>query len=141
MRAPVHHDIALPALALADIVEDRDAARRLDDLAEAAAESGAEFRQSAGQTALGERNIFRAVVTVEAPRDVTGRRFRAASRRLGIVFAARTGRLLVLAGLGGLQHRETPFAVGPGDFLGFRSERRNPAVRRVHDQGRARAGP
>src|SRR5580704_8256988 len=34
MRAAVHDDVALPALALADIVEDRDAARRLHDAAE-----------------------------------------------------------------------------------------------------------
>src|SRR5262249_48744632 len=37
VRAAVHDDVALPALSLAHGVEDRDAARRLDDPREAAA--------------------------------------------------------------------------------------------------------
>ena len=51
VRAPVHDDVALPPLALTDVVVDRDAARRLDDPAEAAV-VGAEFGQPAGQAAL-----------------------------------------------------------------------------------------
>src|SRR5262245_22756939 len=51
MGAPVHDDIALPALPLADVVEDRDAARGLHDPTEAAG-GAAKFRQSGGQAAL-----------------------------------------------------------------------------------------
>src|SRR4051812_47436402 len=42
MRPAVHDDVALPALALADVVEDRNAAGGLHDAAETAAPGGAE---------------------------------------------------------------------------------------------------
>ncbi len=64
----VHDDIALPPLALTHVVEDRDAAWRLHDLAEAAAERGAKFGQPAGQAALGQRGILRTIVAINARR-------------------------------------------------------------------------
>src|SRR6266849_5978962 len=48
MGAPVHDDVALPPLPLTHVVEDRDAAGRLDDPAEAAGR-GSEFGQPEGQ--------------------------------------------------------------------------------------------
>src|SRR5262249_43630920 len=66
VRAAVHHDVALPALALADVVEHRDATRRLHDAAEAAAIGGAELGQAAGEAAVGQAAVLRAVVAVHA---------------------------------------------------------------------------
>ena len=51
VRAPVHDDVTLPPLPLTDVVEDRDAARRLHDAAEAAV-VGSKFGKPAGQAAL-----------------------------------------------------------------------------------------
>src|SRR5262245_37947576 len=51
MRPPVHHDVALPPLALAHIVEDRDTAWRLHDPAEAAGR-GPKLGQPEGQAAV-----------------------------------------------------------------------------------------
>src|SRR5216684_1545172 len=52
VRTSVHDDVALPALTLAHVVENRDAARCLHDPAEAAAEQAAELGQSAAQAAV-----------------------------------------------------------------------------------------
>src|SRR5262249_49512275 len=52
VRTSVHDDVALPALALVHVVEDRDAARRLHDAAKAAAEQAAELGQPAAQAAV-----------------------------------------------------------------------------------------
>src|SRR5215470_12723713 len=70
--ASVHDDVALPALTLAHIVKNRDAPGRLHDAAEAAGRS-AEFRQSAGQTAIRQCAILRTIVPVH-PRRVVPRR-------------------------------------------------------------------
>src|SRR5262249_48289449 len=51
MRPSVHHDVALPALALADVVKHRDAAWRLHDAPEAAAIGGAKLGQPQPQAA------------------------------------------------------------------------------------------
>src|SRR6202049_3987900 len=79
VRAAVHHDVALPALALADVVEDRDAARRLHDAAEAAG-GAAKLRQAAGEAALAERTVFRAIAAVHARGVVARRRLEGARR-------------------------------------------------------------
>src|SRR4051812_41731481 len=62
MRPPLHHDVALPALALADIVVHRDAARRLHNAPEAAAIGGAKLRQPESEAAIRQGAIFRAVM-------------------------------------------------------------------------------
>ena len=99
VRAPVHDDVALPALALIQVVEHRNAAGRLNDSPEAAAEQVAEV-EPAVQTAVRQWVIFRAIATVEAV-EITGvvaRRVFGESRRgRGIVLAAGTLGLLVLA--------------------------------------------
>ena len=140
MRASVHDDVALPALALAHVVEDRDAARRLHDPAEAAGRrlpnSGSPpvRQRSANEPSSGPSLRFmRAGV-------VARRRFRKSRRGRRIVFAAAARRLLVLAGLGRLQQGETKFPLGGGDLLRLRRQRRNPAIGRIDDQRRARAG-
>src|SRR5215510_1149990 len=120
MWTSIHDDVALPALALPHVIEDRDAAGRLHDAAEAAAERGAEFGEAQGQTALRERRIFRIVMAVVARRVVARRRFGATRRRFRIVLSAVTRRLFVLARGGRLQHRETIFAIGSGELLRLR---------------------
>src|SRR5262244_793650 len=63
--APVHDDIALPTLALTDVIEDRDAVRGLHDAAEAA-NAAAELRQPGGQAAVGRRAILRTIMAIHA---------------------------------------------------------------------------
>ena len=116
MRAAVHHDVALPALALADVVEHRDAAGRLHDAAEAAGR-GAELGQPEGQAAVRQRAVLRTVMAVHARRVVARRKLGESRRGRRIVLAAGAGRLLVLAGLGRLQQCETKFAIGGGGLL------------------------
>src|SRR5262249_12630576 len=65
VRAPTHDDVALPPLALTDVVEDGDAARGLHDAAEAA-NTAAELRQPGGQAAVGRRAILRTLMAVHA---------------------------------------------------------------------------
>src|SRR5215813_14103528 len=74
MRAAVHHNAALPALALAHVVVHRDAARRLHDPPEAAAAvAGAELGEPDGQAAVRQRAVLGAVMAVHARRVVAGR--------------------------------------------------------------------
>src|SRR5262249_28839115 len=49
VRTSVHDDVALPALTLVHIVENRDAARRLHDATKTAAEQAAELGQTAAE--------------------------------------------------------------------------------------------
>src|SRR5215470_3273658 len=65
VRAPIHDDVALPPLALTDIVEDRDATRGLHDAAEAA-NTPAELRQPGGQAAVRWRAILRTIMAIHA---------------------------------------------------------------------------
>src|SRR5262249_27015664 len=51
VRTAAHHDVTLPPLTLTHVIENRDAARGLHDLAETAG-GAAEFRQPRGQAAL-----------------------------------------------------------------------------------------
>src|SRR6185369_1121469 len=97
MRASIHDDVALPALALTDIVENGNAAGRLHDAAEAAAVSRAEFRQAACEAAVRKRTIFGIVVAVHARGVVARRRLGAERRRLGIAFAPGASDGFVLA--------------------------------------------
>ena len=140
VRASVHHDVALPALPLADVVVDRDAAGRLHDPAEAAV-VGAELGQPAGQAAFREGTVLGTVVAVHARGVVAQRRLRAPRRRGRIVFPASAARLLVLAGLGRLQQGETKLSFGSDDLLGRRRGRRQPPVGRIDDQRGACPGP
>src|SRR5260370_14167939 len=74
---PVHDDIALPALPLTDVVEHRDAARRLHDPPEAAS-GAAKLRQPARQAANCQRTVLRTIVVIHTPGVVARRGFRAA---------------------------------------------------------------
>src|SRR6202162_3075980 len=56
------------------------------------------------------------------------------------VFPSATGRLLVLAGLGRLQQGETKLPLRGGNLLSLWRQRRNPAIGRIDNQRRARAG-
>src|SRR5215469_14767230 len=91
VRVSVHDDVALEALALIQVVEDRDAARRLNDSPKAAAEHVADVGQPAVQTAVSQRVILRAIAAVEA-RKITGviarRDFGESRRERRIVLAA-----------------------------------------------------
>src|SRR5438105_629880 len=89
VRASVHDDVALPPLALADIVEDRNAAGCLHDPAVAAG-AVAELGQSAGQAAVRQVTVLRAVMTVDRDDIVAGRGFRKTRGGRRIVFAAGT---------------------------------------------------
>ena len=139
MRASVHDDVALPPLSLTHVVEHRDAARRLHDPPEAA-----DWPPNSGSPAVRQRSgnapssgpswrFMRCSV-------VAGRKFRESRRGRRIVFAAVARHRLVLAGLGRLQQGETKFPLGGGDLLSLRRQRRNPAIGRIDDQRRARAG-
>src|SRR5215475_2241429 len=83
----VHDDVALPALPLAHVVKNRDAAGRLHNAAEAAG-GGAEFRQSAGQAAIRQRTILRTIVPVHPRRVVARRRLREPWRGRRMIFSA-----------------------------------------------------
>src|SRR5262245_15264779 len=136
MRSPVHYNFALLALALTHVVEDRDAAWRLHDAAEAPAERGAEFGQSAGQAALAQRHVLRAVVAIDAAGVVARSTLGASRRRPRIVFAAGAGGRPVLARRGRLQQRETEVPIGGGSLLTVWREWRTPAIGRIDNQRR-----
>src|SRR6516225_3902464 len=99
MGARVHHDVALPALALSHVVEDRDAAGCLHDAPETDA---AELGQPAGQAALRQRGVLRSIMPIHASGVVARRQLRESWRLRRIVFAPVTGWLLVFARLGRL---------------------------------------
>src|SRR5436190_12581291 len=136
MRALVHDDVTLPPLPLTHVVEDRDAAWRLHDPAEAAV-VGSEFGQPAGQAALRQRTVLRTVVAIHARGGVAGLKFGKTRRARRVVFPSAAGRLLVLAGLGRLQQGETKLPLGGGKLLSLWRQRRNPAIERIDDQRRA----
>ena len=73
----VHHDVALPPLALAHIVEERDATWRLHDPAEAA-DPASKLWQPGGQATLGQRTVLGAIIAIHTPGIVARRRFRSA---------------------------------------------------------------
>src|SRR5438105_6326453 len=137
MRTSVHDDVALPALPLADVVEDRNAARCLHDPPEA---DTAKLGQPAGQTALRQRGVLRTVVTVHARGVVARRKFRESRRLRRIVFASVTCRFLVFARLGRLQEGNTKFPFGGGNLLSLWRQRRKPAIGRLDNPRCARAG-
>src|SRR5437870_59253 len=72
VRTSVHDDVALPALPLAHVIEDRDATGRLHDPAEAA-DSTSELGEPAGQATLRRRTVLRTIVAIHA-RGVVARR-------------------------------------------------------------------
>jgi len=139
MGDPVHDDIALPALPLTDVIEYRDAAGRLHDAAEAAAECGAKLGQPARQATLRQTAILRTVIAVHALGVVARRKVGAARRGRRIVLAAATARRLAFARLGRLQQGETEFPVGCTRLLRLRRQPRNAAIGRVDNQRRTRA--
>src|SRR5215468_2891324 len=83
----IHDDVALPALTLAYVVENRNAAGRLHDPAEAAGR-GAEFRQSASQATVRQRAILRTIMPVHPRRVVAGWRLGEPRRGCRIIFSA-----------------------------------------------------
>src|SRR6266404_3121452 len=120
MGAPVHDDIALPALPLTDVVEYRDAAWRLHDAAEAAAECGPELGQPARQAALRQPAVLRTVIAVHALGVVARWKVGASRRGRRIILAAATARRLAFACLGRLQQGETEVPVGGSGLLSLR---------------------
>src|ERR1700730_16681511 len=139
MRAPVHDDVPLPPLALAHVVEDRDAALCLHD-PPVAAGPAAKLGQSAGQAAVRQVAVLRTIMAIDRHRVVAGSPFPEFRRRRRIVLPTAAGRRLVLAGIGRQQQGETKFPLGGGHLLSLRRQRRNPAVGWIDDQRRARAG-
>src|SRR6202008_3031648 len=87
MRPAVHDDGPLPSLALADVVDHRDAARRLHDPPEADA---GKLRQPAGQAPRAGCKILGTVMAVHPDHAVARRKLSAPRRRRRIVFAAGT---------------------------------------------------
>src|SRR6516165_12015201 len=65
VRAAIHDDVALPALALISVIEHRDAAWRLDDPEEVVAVRGSKFGQSARQAALRQCAVLRTIVAID----------------------------------------------------------------------------
>src|SRR5262245_61572175 len=116
MGTPIHDDVALPALALADVVEHRDAARRLHDAAEADAIADrakiAELWHSSPthQTPHRQGGVLRVVIAIDGRGVVARGRIRIPRRGFWVVLAASTRRLVVLAGLGRLQQDKPEFA-------------------------------
>ena len=104
MRAAVHDDVALAALALAHVVEHRHSARRLHDAAEAVA---ADLRHARGQAAIRQRAVLRAVMAIHPRGIVTWRRVGKPRRGRRIIFTAGAGDIFDLAGFGRLQQGET----------------------------------
>jgi hypothetical protein len=79
-------------------------------------------------------------VAVDRDQVVAGRLLQKTLRGRRIVFAAGAGPVLDLARLGRLQQGQTEFPFGAGGLRSRRRQRRNPAVGRIHDLGRARPG-
>src|SRR5215471_14683733 len=77
--APVQDNVALPPLTLIEVVEYRDAARRLHDAAETAAEEAAKLGQPVVQAAVCQPIVLRTIAAIEA-HEVAGV---VARRRLG----------------------------------------------------------
>src|SRR5215467_5090337 len=125
MRAPVHHDVALPPLSLTDVVVDRDAARRLDDAPERVA---AKLGQPGGQAAHRRWDVLRIMMAVHASNVVTRRKFFEPGRARRVVLASVTCRLLVLACLGRLQQGNAKCAFGSGELLHLRRHRWKPPI-------------
>src|SRR5215470_11600447 len=113
MGAPVHHDVALPPLSLAHVVEHRDAAWRLHDPVRALA---SDPRQPGGQAADRRRAVLRTIMAIDRYRVVAESALRESRRGCRIVFAAGTAAVLDLASLGRSQQRKTKFPVGSGDL-------------------------
>src|SRR5690348_14993714 len=99
MWASVHNDVALPALALTDVIKHGDAAGRLHNAAEAAAVGCSEFGQAASEATVRQGAIFRIIVAIHARGIVARRRIRAVHGGRGIIFSAGTGNRLGLASL------------------------------------------
>ena len=141
VRAPVHHDVALPAFPLAYVVEHRNPCRGLHDPPEAPAERGAKFGQPEGQAAVRQCAVLRTIVAIDAPevgREIARRTFGAARRRCRIVFPAAALDQLALARFCRLQQGETKFPIGDERLLSLCGQRRNPAIRRIDDPRRTR---
>src|SRR5262249_4706909 len=142
VRTAIHDNIALPALALVHVVEDRDATRRLHHAAKAAPEEAAELGQPAAQAAVLQAVVLGSIAAVQ-PRDIAGmvarRWFRKSRRGHGIVLAASANRLLVLARVGRLQQREENCRLAGGGAGARRGQRRPPAVGRIDNHRGARA--
>src|SRR5262245_29104682 len=136
MRPSVHDNVALPALPLTHVVEDRDAAWRLHDPTEASAERGAEFGQAAGQTTLPQRHVLRAIVSIDAAGVVARRALGAPWRGRWIEFAAATSGCSALACFSRLQQSETKLPMDGCKLLSVRRERRHPAIGRIDNQRR-----
>ena len=138
-------DDALPSLALAGVVENRHACRRLHNLEEEA-RIAAKIRQSGGHTPLPEAAILRTVSSIDnaasgpepagrADCQVIGRRLRS-SRRWRPIFPALAAGQVVLAQVCGLHEGQLKISYGVPFLLSLRRKRRNPPVGRIHNQRR-----
>ena len=115
----------------------------LRDPAEAVAVRGPKLGQPAGQAALRQHAVLGTIVAIDVAqgsREVAWRRFRASRRRGRIVLSPGTGWIFDLASLGRLQQGEAKFSVNYVGLLSLRRQRRNPAIGRINDARRARAG-
>src|ERR1700732_4266480 len=101
---------------------------------------GAKLGQPAGQAAQRRAAVLGTIMAIHPPEIVAGSAFREAERRNGIVFAPGTWRLLVLAGFGRLQQRNAKLAFSGGNLLRLRRHLREPAIGRIDDPRRSRAG-
>src|SRR5258707_8230800 len=136
MGAPVHEDIALPALALTHVVEHRDAAGCLHDAPEADAicdrSKRADLRHPTHQAAHRQRGVLRTVIAIDGRGVVARRRLRETPRGSRIVLSPATWRLFIFAGFGGLQQGNAKFAFGGGTLLSLLRRRRESGHRRVY---------
>src|SRR5215471_16602776 len=105
MGAPIHDDIALPALTLTEIVENRDSTWCLHDSAEAIHVRATKFGQSADQAAYAQMSVLRTIKAIDIPagRVVAGRKFCASRRRYWVVSAAVASEIFDSARFGRLQ--------------------------------------
>src|SRR5258708_11413393 len=89
MGAPVHDDIALPALALTHVVEHRDAAGGLHDAPEADAicdrSTRADLRHPTHQAAHSQRSVLRTMIAIDGRGVVARGRLRESRRGSRIV--------------------------------------------------------
>src|SRR5438128_1341274 len=140
MRLCGQRNDPLPSLSLTRVVENRDGAGRLHDLAEST-----EIGKEAGQTALTERPVLRAVAAVDGAatdsggRDIRRRHF-ISPRRWRPVLSSRAARQFPLAYIGGLQKGQLKGSEFSSSFLDFRRRGRNPAIRWIRNQRRSPAG-
>src|SRR5258705_10072448 len=138
MRTPVHDDVALVALTLALVVENRDGPGSLHNSPVAAAERCSELWDIAREASLTEASVLGTVIAIDSVGEV-GRRHVVASRRHRPEFPPCAAGQSQPARLSGRQESKRELSLDGSLLLELRCRGRNPSIRRIDDLRRAPA--